>query len=144
MNLKFSDAQKIVAEALAYARESGFKPLGIAVLDGRGALKAYAAEDGASIGRHHIAIGKASGSIEMGVGSRTLAKRGREIPAFVNALGQLFPRGLIPVPGGVLVRDASGEVVGAVGISGEKSDTDERIAMMAIEAAGFTGDPGSD
>jgi uncharacterized protein GlcG (DUF336 family) len=143
-DLSLPDAQAIVAHALAYAHANGIKPLGIAVLDARGALKAYAAEDGASLGRAHVAIGKASGAIAMGMGSRTLAKRGREAPQFVNAVGQLVPGGLIPVPGGVLVRDAAGVLLGAVGVSGDTSDRDEEAALAGIAAAGFTGDQGSD
>jgi uncharacterized protein GlcG (DUF336 family) len=114
------------------------------VLDARGALKAYAAEDGATLGRAQIAMGKAGGAIAMGVGSRSLAKRGREAPQFVLAVGNLMPMGLIPGPGGVLIRDAAGEVIGAVGISGDVSDNDEAAALAGIAAAGLTGDQGSD
>jgi uncharacterized protein GlcG (DUF336 family) len=142
--LSLSDAQAIVTHALAYARANGIKPLGIGVLDARGALRAYAAEDGSSLGRAHVAIGKASGAIAMGMGSRSLAKRGREAPQFVNAVGQVVPGGLIPVPGGVLVRDAAGALLGAVGVSGDTSDRDEEAALAGIAAAGFSGDPGSD
>jgi uncharacterized protein GlcG (DUF336 family) len=143
-DFSLSDAQAIVSHALAYARANGIKPLGIGVLDARGALRAYAAEDGSSLGRAHVAIGKASGAVAMGMGSRSLAKRGREAPQFVNAVGQVVPGGLIPVPGGVLVRDAAGALLGAVGVSGDTSDRDEEAALAGIAAAGFTGDPGSD
>jgi uncharacterized protein GlcG (DUF336 family) len=143
-DLTLTDAQTIVAQTLAYAHANGIKPLGVAVLDVRGALKAYAAEDGSSLGRAHVAIGKASGAMAMGMGSRTLAKRGREAPQFVNAVGQLVPGGLVPVPGGVLVRDAAGVLIGAVGVSGDTSDRDEEAALAGIAAAGFTGDAGSD
>jgi uncharacterized protein GlcG (DUF336 family) len=143
-SFSLSDAQAIVTHALAYARANNIKPLGIAVLDVRGALTAYAAEDGTSLARAQVAIGKASGAIAMGMGSRSLAKRGREAPQFVNAVGQLVPGGLIPVPGGVLVRDAAGVLVGAVGVSGDTSDRDEEAALAGIAAAGFSADPGSD
>jgi uncharacterized protein GlcG (DUF336 family) len=141
--ITLSQAQAIVTGALAFARAQNFKPLGIAVLDVRGALTAYGAEDGSTLGRAQVAIGKAGGAIGMGMGSRSLAKRGREAPQFVNAVGGVFPLGLIPVPGGVLVRDGD-EVVGAVGISGDNSDNDEAAALAGIAAAGLTGDPGSD
>jgi len=143
-DFSLTDAQAIVAHTLSYAHANGIKPLGVAVLDVRGALRAYAAEDGSSLGRAHVAIGKASGAMAMGMGSRTLAKRGREAPQFVNAVGQLVPGGLVPVPGGVLVRDADGVLLGAVGVSGDTSDRDEEAALAGIAAAGFTGDPGSD
>jgi len=141
--ITLSQAQAIVTGALAHAREQKFKPLGIAVLDVRGALTAYAAEDGSTLGRAMVAMGKAGGAIAMGAGSRALAKRGREAPQFVNAVGQVFPLGLVPVPGGVLVRSGD-EVVGAVGVSGDNSDNDEAAALAGIAAAGLTGDPGAD
>jgi uncharacterized protein GlcG (DUF336 family) len=141
--ITLAQAQAIITGALAHGRKNDFKPLGVAVLDVRGALTAYGAEDGATLGRAHVAIGKASGAISMGMGSRTLAKRGREAPQFVNAVGQVFANGLIPVPGGVLIRSGD-DVVGAVGISGDNSDNDEAAAMAGITAAGLTGDPGQD
>ena len=137
--ITFAQAQAIVAGALAYAREHKLRPLGVAVLDVRGALTAYAAEDGATLGRAQVAMGKAGGAIAMGIGSRTLSTRP---PQFVNAVGMLFPMGLVPVPGGVLIR-AGDDVVGAVGISGDNSDNDEAAALAGIAAAGLTGDPGT-
>ncbi len=141
--ITLAQAQTIVTSALAHARAQKFKPLGVAVLDVRGVLTAYAAEDGATLGRAHVAMGKAGGAIGMGLGSRTLAKRGREAPQFVNAVGSLFPLGLVPVPGGVLIKDGD-DVVGAVGISGDNSDNDEAAAIAGITAAGLTPDPGTD
>jgi uncharacterized protein GlcG (DUF336 family) len=139
--ITLAQAQAVVSGALAFAREKKFKPLGVAVLDVRGALVAYAAEDGATLGRAHVATGKASGCIMMGLGSRSIAKRGRDMPQFTAALGQVFPLGLVPVPGGVLIRSGD-DVVGAVGISGDISDNDEAAALAGITAAGLTGDPG--
>jgi uncharacterized protein GlcG (DUF336 family) len=137
-----AQAQTIVSAGLAYAREQKFKPLGIAVLDVRGALTAYVAEDGSSLARWQVAMGKASGCISMGMGSRGLVKRAAEAPVFVGALGVLFPNGAIPVPGGVLVR-SDGEIVGAVGVSGDASENDEAAALAGIAAAGLTGETGA-
>jgi uncharacterized protein GlcG (DUF336 family) len=137
-----AQAQTIVTEALKYARAQNFKPLGVAVLDVRGALMAYVAEDGSSLGRAYVAMGKASGAISMGMGSRGLASRAAQAPTFVTNLGQLFPLGAIPVPGGVLVKSGD-EVVGAVGISGDNSDNDEAAGLAGIAAAGLTGDTGA-
>ena len=141
--ITLSQAQAVVAGALAYAREHDFKPLGVAVLDVRGALTAYAAEDGATLARAQVAMGKAGGAIAMGIGTRALAKRAREAPQFVTAVGQVAPLGLVPVPGGVIIRSGD-EVVGAVGISGDNSDNDEAAALAGIRAAGLIGDPGAD
>ena len=135
-------ARRIVAKALARAREANMQPLAVCVLDAGGHLKAFEREDGASNGRFYIARGKANGALQMGLGSRALFKRAEQQAYFVLAAGRVFENGLIPVPGGVLVRDRKGEIVGAVGISGDNSDNDEAAAIAGIEAAGFTADPG--
>jgi uncharacterized protein GlcG (DUF336 family) len=141
--MKLEDAQKILATALAAARQRNFKPLVVVVLDARGALRAVAAEDGTSLRRADIAIGKAHGALAMGLGSRTLERMAKERAYFVAAVTHAVGGSLIPVAGGVLIRDAAGAVVGAVGVSGDTSDNDEIAAMAGIEAAGFKGDPGA-
>jgi uncharacterized protein GlcG (DUF336 family) len=141
--MKLDDAQAIVAKALATARARNFKPLAVAVLDERGALKALAAEDGTSLKRAEIAIGKAHGAIAMGVGSRALARMATDRPHFVAAATHAVGGALIPVPGGVLIKDAAGALVGAVGVSGDSSDNDEIAALAGIEAVGCKGDTGA-
>ena len=143
-DLTLASAQQIVSVALVHARTKNFKPLAVAVLDVRGALKAYAAEDKTSLRRFDIARGKAYGAIAMGVGSRTLGKMAAERPHFVVAAGNAIGGTLIPVAGGVLIKTNEGELVGAVGISGDTSDNDEAAAAAGIAAAGFKADPGSD
>jgi uncharacterized protein GlcG (DUF336 family) len=137
--VQLESAQAILAATLKAAREKGFKPLAVAVLDARGAIRALAAEDGTSIKRAEVAIGKANGAVAMGIGSRDLAKRP---PHFLAAVTHAVGGMLVPVPGGVLVRDGAGVLVGAVGVSGETSDNDELAAIGGIEAAGFKADPG--
>ncbi|MGL4636619.1 MAG: GlcG/HbpS family heme-binding protein [Beijerinckiaceae bacterium] len=141
--LKLKSAQKIIKVALETARAHNMKPLGIAVVDARGALVAYNAEDGSSLKREKIARGKADGSIGMGVSSRTLAKMAAERPHFIAAASHAIGGSMIPVPGGVLIRDAKGELLGAVGISGDTSDNDELVAVKGIEAAGLKADTGA-
>ena len=141
--MKLEIAQKIVAAALANARTQGFKPLAVAVLDARGALKAFAAEDGTSLRRAEIATGKAHGALAMGIGSRTIGKMAAERPHFVAAVTHAVGGSLIPVPGGVLVRDGAGAVVGAVGVTGDTSDNDEAAAVAGIAAVGLKADPGA-
>jgi uncharacterized protein GlcG (DUF336 family) len=136
-------AQRIVTAALAYGRSQRFKPLAVTVLDARGALKAMAAEDGTSLKRAEIAIGKAHGAVAMGLGSRTLGSMAVERPHFVAAVTHAVGGALVPVAGGVLVRDAAGALLGAVGISGDTSDNDEAAALAGIQAAGLKGDPGA-
>ena len=140
-SLTLEQAQTIVAAALHHAREKGFQPLAVVVLDARGVLKAFAAEDGTSLRREEIARGKAHGAMAFGLGSRALAKRAADQPSFIAAVTHAVGGSLVPVPGGVLIRSGK-EIVGAVGISGDNSDNDEASALAGIAAAGLTGDPG--
>lgn len=142
--LSLDQAQAIVAAALAHARAHAMKPLAVCVLDARGALKAFAAEDDTSLNRGDIARGKANGALALGVGSRSLFRRAQDQPYFIAAAGSVIGGSLVPVPGGVLVKSAQGKIVGAVGISGDTSDNDEAAALAGIAAAGFAADPGQD
>ncbi|GGK22345.1 GlcG/HbpS family heme-binding protein [Salinarimonas ramus] len=132
-----TQARTIVEAALASAREHGFKPLAVAVYDARGALKAFEAEDGTSLKRGEIAMGKANAALALGVPSRTINGMALERPHFIGALGGVVGGPFVPVPGGVLVKGADGALVGAVGISGDTSDNDEVAAVAGIGAAGL-------
>ena len=137
--MHLATAQAILTNTLEEARNRGFKPIAVAVLDERGAIRALAAQDGTSTKRAEVAIGKAHGAVAMGIGSRDLAKRPAHfLAAVTHAVGGM----LVPVPGGVLVRDDHGVLLGAVGVSGETSDNDEAAAMAGIEACGLSSDPG--
>lgn len=142
--LTLEAAQTIVTAGLAEARAKKMKPLAIAVLDARGALKAFAAEENTSLKRADIAQGKAHGAIALGVPSRTINKMAVERPHFVGAVTHAIGGSLIPVPGGVLIKDQTGKLIGAVGVSGDTSDNDEVAALAGIKAAKFVADPGSD
>ena len=145
MGLTLQQALTIVESALRKGRETDCAPVAVAVLDLGGHLKAFAREDGAGILRPQIAIGKAWGALGMGLGSRAFAKRIAEqpgAPAFFNALAAMSDGRVVPVPGGVLIRDASKTVIGAVGISGDTSDKDEACCLAGIAAAGLVGDTG--
>lgn len=141
--LTLEKAQAIVVAALRRACEANFKPMAVAVLDARGALKAFGAEDGTSLKRPEIAHGKAHGALSLGQGSRALAKAATERPHFIAAVTHAVGGSLIPVPGGVLIRaSADGPVIGAVGVTGDTSDNDEAAALAGIEATGLSGDAG--
>lgn len=142
MTLKLEQARKIIAVALQRGTEMALKPLTVAVLDAGGALVAMERSDGASRMRPEIARGKANGAIALGMGSRSIFDRAREQPYFVQAMNALADGVLVPVPGGVLIRADDGEIIGAVGITGDTSDNDEACAVAGIEAAGLTADPG--
>ena len=141
MTLTLEQAQRIVVGALKHAREKQLQPLAVVVLDERGVLKAFAAQDGTSLRREEIARGKAHGALALGLGSRALAKRAQEQPSFIAAVTNAVGGSLVLVSGGVLIR-SGGAVIGAVGISGDKSDNDETCAIAGIEAAGLAADPG--
>src|ERR1700750_1557754 len=135
-------ARKILDAALAKAVEKKFKPLVITILDARGTVKMTAAQDGTSLMRAEIANGKAWGALAMGMGSRALFQRAQEQAYFVSAVNTLALGRMVPVPGGVLMHDASGALLGAVGVSGDTSDNDEICAIAGIEAAGLKANPG--
>jgi uncharacterized protein GlcG (DUF336 family) len=141
-DLRLRAAQKILTTALKAAREKELKPMAVAVYDARGALKAFAAEDGTSLRRAEIAMGKAHGALALGMGSRAIATRAVEQGYFVAAVTHAVGGSLVPVPGGVLIRDRNGGLVGAIGISGDISDNDEICAVAGIQAVGLTADPG--
>jgi uncharacterized protein GlcG (DUF336 family) len=144
--ITLGQASTIVEVALRKARETACAPLAIAVLDAGGHLKAFAREDGAGIVRPQIAIGKAWGALGMGMGSRALARRVSEQPqqqAFFAALNAMSGGRVVPAAGGVLIKDAQGVVLGAVGISGDTSDKDEACALAGIAAAQLSADAGA-
>ena len=135
-------ALALTAQALNAGRQTRAAPLTVAVLDSGGHLLALQREDGASLLRPSIAIGKAWGAIALGKGSRLLALDAQQRPAFIAALNSLGQGSVVPAPGGVLIRDQQGTVLGAVGISGDLSDIDEQCAINAIEALGLRADAG--
>ena len=135
-------ATQLATHALTAGRTISAAPLTIAVLDSGGHLVALQREDGASLLRPQIAIGKAWGAIALGKGSRLLALDAQQRPAFIAALNSLGQGSVVPAPGGVLIRDQSGMVLGAIGISGDTSDIDEQCAITAIEGVGLMADAG--
>jgi len=143
--ITLQQATTVVEAALRKGRETGCAPLAVAVLDDGGHLKAFAREDGAGIIRPQVAVGKAWGALGMGMGSRALARRVAEQPQqapFFAALNAMSDGRVVPAPGGVLIRDGAGTVIGAVGISGDVSDKDEACALAGIAAAKLAGDTG--
>ena len=140
--LKLAQAKAIVEAALAEARKRDLAPLTVAVLDAGGHLVAFQREDGSGIVRFDIAYGKAWGSLGMGFGTRELTERAAKHPTFFLAVSAASQGRMIPSPGGVLMVNATQEVVGAVGISGDAGDEDEACAVAGIEAAGLIAVPG--
>ncbi|MFD1697595.1 GlcG/HbpS family heme-binding protein [Roseibium aestuarii] len=140
--LTLSMAEQIISASYAKARELGLKPLTVAVLDAGGHLTALSRQDGSSIMRPQIAQGKAFGALAVGTGTRWLNANAESRPHFVQALNGVAGGGIVPVPGGVLMKDEDGDVVGAVGITGDTSDNDEAAALAGIAAVGLIADCG--
>src|ERR1700728_4052637 len=136
MTLTLELATTVVDAALAERMRSGFRPLCVAVLDAGGNLLVLKRNEQASVYRPQIAIGKAAGCIGMGLGGRELARRAAEMPAFFSALTSILPDGIVPAPGGVLIRSKENALLGAIGISGDTSENDEICALAGIAAGG--------
>lgn len=140
--LTLAQATDIVDAAQAYAREKGMAPIAVAALDTRGVPLVIKSDHRASLLRWDIANAKAWGSLAMGCGSRELQKKSELAPHFMGAVQQLSGGRMVPVKGGVLIRNAAGTVCGSVGISGDTPDNDEHAAVHGITAAGLQADVG--
>lgn len=136
-DLTLQQANAIISGALAKAREMGIPPLGVVVLDASGHLKAMQREDGATMFRADVATGKAWAAVAFGVSSRALAARAQDNPNFFVTLAATAQGKFLPQPGGVLIKDADGHIVGAAGASGGTGDEDEACCAAGVESAGF-------
>ena len=135
--LNLAKANQIIAKALEKAREMKIKPVTVVVLDQGGHLKAMQREDGASMFRTDVAMGKAWASVGMGAASRVLLQRAKDNPHFYSALASTAQGRFLPQTGAVLILDAGGKVLGAAGASGGSGDEDEEICIAGIVAAGL-------
>ncbi len=134
--LTLTQAQTIIDQTFKKGREKNMRPLTVAVLDARGCLIAYAMEDGGLL-REVVAKGKAYGALGLGRSSRAIEQLAKDRPHFINAIIEASGGRLVPVPGGVLIKEGAA-IVGAVGVSGDTSDNDEAAAVAGIQAAGLT------
>ncbi len=137
-SLTLAQAQQIITTALAASKTAGYKPMAIAVVDEAGNLKAFVREDGASMFRFDVALGKAWGAVGMGISSRVLGQRAKENPNFFLSLASTAQGKFLPQTGAVVIKDATGAVIGAAGASGGTGDEDEAICIAGVEAAGLT------
>jgi uncharacterized protein GlcG (DUF336 family) len=140
--LSLGQALEIADAVLVRGRLAGFAPLSVAVLDPGGHILAVLRDERAAIGRADIAMAKAAGCLAMGFGGRELARRAQAAPQFFTALTCIFARGIVPVPGGVLIRNANAELLGSVGVSGDTSENDEDCAVAGIRALELIADTG--
>jgi uncharacterized protein GlcG (DUF336 family) len=136
------ETAKVITDGVRAAGvEYGLKPLTVVVLDVGGHVVSAAREDGSSNNRFEVAYGKAYGALALGMGSRSLMTRAEQQPYFISSVGTALGGKLIPVPGGVLVKDETGTLMGAVGVSGDTSDNDELAAISGIKAASLVPQP---
>jgi uncharacterized protein GlcG (DUF336 family) len=136
-SISLTQARTLIDAALLAARQHGFKPMGIVVVDAAAQVVASVREDGASALRLDIALGKAAAAVGMGVSSRTLAQRSKDVPVFFAAIAATAQQAFIPQTGAVLITDAQGSVLGAAGASGGTGDEDEQIVLAGVAAAGL-------
>ena len=138
--VSLEQARVLIGKTLEKGRSMGLKPLSVVVLDAGGHVQAFEREDGAAPGRFAIAQGKAFGAVMLGMAGRAQMARAEEQAYFMAAVNGVYGGQVIPVPGGVLLRDKKGAVIGAVGVTGDTSDNDAIAAMAGIEAAGLDGE----
>ena len=136
--LTLAQANLIIESALAQSKKLGYKPMAVVVLDEAGHVKATQREDGASMFRVDVATGKAWGAVGMGASSRVLGERAKDNPNFFLSLAATSGGKFLPQPGAVLIKNSSGEIIGAVGASGGTGDEDEAICAFGVTAAGLS------
>lgn len=137
MTISLRKARTIIRKTFEKGRELGLKPLSAVVLDAGGHVQAFEREDTAAPGRFEIAFGKAHGSVMLGIPGSAQMARAEQQGYFMTCVNGAYGGKVIPVPGGVLLRDKKGVVIGAVGVTGDTSDNDVLAALAGIEAAGL-------
>lgn len=142
MSLTLALAQTILAKTLEHAATAKMRPLGAVVMDARGAVIAAAISDGSSLARFDIASAKARASIMFNTGTRGVEKFAKDRPHFFQGATSAIAGGLVPVPGGVLIKDKGGAIIGSLGVSGDTSDNDELAALAGVAAAGLVAETG--
>ncbi len=136
--IKLSKANSLIRNVFKKGEKQGLGPLAAVVLDGGGHIKALQSQDGAGFLKSQIAQAKAYGSLGMGRNSRDLGEGANERPHHANAMNAISNGCYMPVPGGVIIKNKAGQVIGAIGVSGARSDDDEQCAVWAITHCGFS------
>ncbi|GGG64357.1 hypothetical protein GCM10011415_08660 [Salipiger pallidus] len=138
--ISLSRARTMIRKTFDTGKEMGLNPLSVVVLDDGGNIIAFERQDGASPGRFQIAHGKAYGAVMLGMPGSAQMKRAEAQAYFIAAANGAFGGSLIPVPGGILVKDSKGRVLGALGVTGDSSDNDATAGKAGVEAAGLAAD----
>lgn len=138
--LTLKQANIIIEKAFEKARETKIKPIAVVVLDDAGNIVSAQREDGASMFRIDIGLGKAWAAVAMGCSSRALSKRAKDNPNFMVTLAATAKGKFLPQTGAVLIRNAQGDIVGAAGASGGTGEEDEACCAYGAEQAGLKPD----
>jgi len=140
VDISLTKSRKMIATIFRTGTEMGLKPLSVIVLDAGGNVKAFERQDGASPGRFQIAEGKAYGSVMLGLGGTAQRDRAEAQAYFMAAVNGAYGGKVIPVPGGVLLKNTKGEILGGVGVTGDTSENDLAAALTGIEAVNLIGE----
>lgn len=138
MTISLRKARTIIRKTFEKARELELKPLSVVVLDAGGHVQAFEREDGTAPGRFEIAFGKAYGSVMLGIPGSAQMARAESQAYFMTCVNGAYGGKVIPVPGGILLRDKKGAVIGAVGVTGDTSDNDVIAGLAGIDVAGLS------
>jgi uncharacterized protein GlcG (DUF336 family) len=138
--ISLAEALKIIAGTFASAEKRNAYPLSAILLDAGGRVKAFHKQDGSSLLRFEIAYGKAFAALALNRSSRQVLQKAKEKPAFMQSLSELSDGPLFLEGGGQLIRDETGEIVGALGVTGDVNEVDDLCAIDGIRAAGFRSD----
>jgi uncharacterized protein GlcG (DUF336 family) len=138
--ITLEQANRIIETVIKRGAELNCRPLSVVVVEPGCVVKAFQKEDGSSMVRFEMAFGKAYASLALGRSSKLVRIRNEEKPAFMNYLFKATDNKIFPEGGGMLIRAGNGDVVGAVGVTGDTEDRDEELAAYGIRAAGFKTD----
>jgi len=139
-SISMDEALSVLLNTFKHAKKMDAHALGAIVLDPGGRVKAFLKQDGASLLRYEIAHGKAFASLALHRSSRMVLQKAREKPHFMEAMRELSPGPIFPEGGGQLIRDPNGDIIGAIGVTGDVNDVDDICAIEGIRASGFKSD----
>ncbi len=135
-----AQAERIIDAIVERGAALNCRPISVIVVEPGCKVKAFKKEDGSSMIRFEMAFGKAYAALSLGRSSKLVRERAQERPIFMRYLMAASGEQIFPEGGGMLIRDDSGDVIGAVGVTGDTEDRDEELAIHGIHAAGLKTD----
>jgi uncharacterized protein GlcG (DUF336 family) len=138
--IKLAQANRIIEAIFARGRELKCRPLSVIVVEPGAKIKAFQKADDSAMMRFEMAYGKAYAALALGRSSSLVRMRTEERPLFMQYLMRASDEQIFPEGGGMLIRDKDGELLGAVGVTGDTQERDEELAAHGIRAAGLKTD----